>query len=76
MVTYAKPAQSFQIAFQGAAQVRILRKSVDSVYDSRPFIAGDALQLFGRALLNPNREDHAGPCPNPEPGRLGLGAGR
>lgn len=76
VVTCAKPAQSFQVAFQGAAQVRVLRKPIDSVYDPRPFLAGDALQLLSRTLLNPNREDHAGPYPNPEPGRLGHGADR
>ena len=76
MIACAKTTQPLQIAFQGSANVWVFGKSVDRSDDPHPILFADTLKLFGRALLNPYRECHAEPFPNPEPDRLGLGVDR
>ena len=55
----AEPAEAPQITLQRIAEERILRQAVDG-RDNPPSVRlDDPMQLFGRAGLNPYREDHA-----------------
>lgn len=76
VISDANPAQPFQITLQGRTRIRVPRKPINSAYYPRPILASDTFQFFGRTPLNPNREDHGEPYPNPEPGRLGPGVDR
>ena len=59
VISDAKAAETTHIAFQCVAEKWILSQTVDGRGNPRSIRLDDPIQLFGRAGLNPYREDHA-----------------
>ena len=59
IVTDPNPPKTPQFSLERTPRKRLLRETVNSLYDSNAIVPLDACQLLGCAVLNPNRVDHA-----------------
>lgn len=59
MISDANPAEAPQLTFQRITEEWSLCQTIDSRNNPSSVRLDDPIQLFGRAGLNPYREDHA-----------------